>query len=187
MQRRIGTLSAMIPVAGALGCLVFLFLIGVGWAQTKPGAAEIKAVTGRVEVQKKDDSQWTPAAVGGRLVEGDSVRAWGGASARLDLPDGSTIFVAENSRVVMGKLEFDQQNQAREAIIHLAVGKVRAVVSKAALSLVKARQSNFSISTQTAVAAVRGTDFEVTYDDKKQVTRIAVLPEKRPGMKGDGS
>src|SRR5262249_22094051 len=96
------------------------------------------------------------------------------------------VFVAENSRVVIGKLEFDQQNQAREAIFHLAVGKMRAVVSQAALTLVKARQSNFSISTQTAVAAVRGTDFEVTYDDSKQVMQIAVLPENRTGGSGGG-
>jgi hypothetical protein len=61
------------------------------------------------------------------------------------------------------------------------------VVSQAALSLVKARQSNFAISTQTAVAAVRGTDFEVTFDEAKQVTRIAVLPESHDGAKGDGS
>ena len=105
----------------------------------------------------------------------------------MDLPDGSTIFLAENSRVVVGKLDFDQQDQAREALFHLAVGKVRAVVSQTALRLVKARQSNFSISTPTAAAAVRGTDFEVTYDDIKQVTRIAVLPESAPAPKGDGS
>jgi hypothetical protein len=61
------------------------------------------------------------------------------------------------------------------------------VVSQTALRLVKARQSNFSISTPTAAAAVRGTDFEVTYDDLKQVTRIAVLPESAPHRKGDGS
>ncbi len=109
-----------------------------------------------------------------------------GRSARLDLPDGSTIFVAENSRVAVGKLDYDQQNQVRDVFFHLIVGKVRAVVSQTALSLVKARQSNFSISTQTAVAAVRGTDFEVTYDDQKQVMRIAVLPEAGDGAKGDG-
>src|SRR5262245_40121168 len=183
MHRRVEQRVRQALASGALGCLAILLLLGVASAQTKPGSAEIKALTGRVEIQKKGDTAWAPAAVSGRLVEGDSIRAWAGASARLDLPDGSTIFVAENSRVVMGKLEFDQQNQAREAIVHLAVGKVRAVVSKAALSLVKARQSNFAISTQTAVAAVRGTDFVVTYDDQKQVTQIAVLPEKRTGAK----
>ena len=87
----------------------------------------------------------------------------------------------------MGKLKFDPQNRARDVVFHLVVGKVRAVVSQAALSLVKARQSNFSISTQTAVAAVRGTDFEVTYDDAQHVTRIAVIPETGAGAKGDGS
>jgi len=188
-MRQLGWRSHCYRVALMVGWLALVALTGAGEAQNKAGSAEITKLTGQVEVQKKGDTKWVPAAVGARLVEGDSIRAWAGGSARLDLPDGSTIFVAENSRVVMGKLEFDHQNQAREAIFHLAVGKVRAVVSQAALSLVKARQSNFSISTQTAVAAVRGTDFEVTYDDAQQVTRIAVLPETpaAPAQKGDGS
>jgi hypothetical protein len=156
-------------------------------AHAAPGTAELKAVTGRVELQRKGASSWMAATVGTRLVEGDSLRAWAGATARLDLLDGSTIFLAENSRLVVGKLEFDQQNQAREALFHLVVGKLRAVVSQAAISLVKARQSNFAISTQTAVAAVRGTDFEVTYDDRRKEMRIAVLKESDDGAKGDGS
>jgi hypothetical protein len=174
-------------VAAVVAGLALVGLASFTYAQQKAGSAEIKAVNGRVEAQRKGEDQWQPVAIGAKLVEGDSVRAWAGSSARMDLPDGSTIFLAENSRVVVGKLEFDQQNQARVALFHLAVGKVRAVVSQAALSLVKARQSNFAISTQTAVAAVRGTDFEVTFDEAKQVTRIAVLPESHDGAKGDGS
>jgi hypothetical protein len=172
-------------MALALGWLVVLVL--VSGAQARPGAAEIKSLAGRVEVQKKGETQWAAAAVGARLVEGDNIRAWAGAWARLDLPDGSTIFVAENSRLAMGQLEFDQQSQARQVLLHLVVGKVRAVVSQAALSLVKARQSNFSISTQTAVAAVRGTNFEVTYDEGTQLMQIAVLPDGTPaGPRDDG-
>ncbi len=120
-------------VALTLGWVAALAAVGSIEAQSKAGSAEIKALTGRVELQKKGDTQWIPAVVGERLVEGDSIRAWAAGSARMDLPDGSTIFVAENSRVVVGKLEFDRQNRAREAIFHLAVGKVRAVVSQAAL------------------------------------------------------
>jgi hypothetical protein len=169
---------------------VLAVAMGLGaWApaDAKTGTAEIKAITGRVEVQKKGEALWSPAAVGAQLVEGDNIRAWAGASARLDLPDGSTIFVAENSRLAVGKLDFDQQNQAREALFHLVVGKVRAVVSQTAVKLVRTRQSNFSISTQTAVAAVRGTDFEVTYDDRQQTTRISVLSEGEDAPKPDGS
>lgn len=187
MRERFGRWVFRGIAACVFACLVGVALGPVGSAEAKTGSAEVKAMTGQVEVQRKGEAQWSPVVVGAKLVEGDSIRAWGGASARMDLPDGSTIFLAENSRVVVGKLDFDQQDQAREALFHLAVGKVRAVVSQTALRLVKARQSNFSISTPTAAAAVRGTDFEVTYDDIKQVTRIAVLPESAPAPKGDGS
>lgn len=183
MRRRIGSTAFLSALAASLVALVLAVSAD---AQPKTGSAEVKALTGKVEVQRKGETQWSPAVAGSKLAEGDNIRAWAASSARLDLPDGSTIFVAENSRVVVGKLEFDQQNQAREALFHLAVGKVRAVVSQTAVRLVKARQSNFSISTQTAVAAVRGTDFEVTYDEQQQVMRIAVLPESGP-VKGDGS
>jgi FecR protein len=160
-------------------------LVAVGLAEAKPGSAALKAVTGRVEIQKKGDSQWAPAVVGAQLVEGDNIRAWAGSSARLDLPDGSTIFVAENSRIVIAKLEFDPRSQHRQAFFHLAVGKVRAAVSQAAIRLVKARQSNFTISTPTAVAAARGTVFEVVYDAMQNTMRVAVIvkdPQRAAGL-----
>ena len=141
MTDGVGGCSAASPPL-VFACLVGVALGPVGSAEAKTGSAEVKAITGQVEVQRKGEAQWSPAVIGAKLVEGDSIRAWGGASARMDLPDGSTIFLAENSRVVVGKLDFDQQDQAREALFHLAVGKVRAVVSQTALRLVKARQSN---------------------------------------------
>ncbi len=144
-------------------------------AQARAGTAVIKTVSGQVEVQRKGDTQWVAAAAGARLAEGDQVRAHAGASSALDLPDGSILFVAENSRIVISKLEFDPQNQGRQAFFHLAVGKVRAAVSQAAISLVRARQSNFTISTPTAVAAARGTVFEVVYDATQNVMRVAVI------------
>ena len=154
-------------------------------AQARAGTAVIKTVSGQVEVQRKGDTQWVAAAAGARLAEGDQVRAHAGASSALDLPDGSILFVAENSRIVISKLEFDPQNQGRQAFFHLAVGKVRAAVSQAAISLVRARQSNFTISTPTAVAAARGTVFEVVYDATQNVMRVAVIvkdPRRAAGL-----
>jgi hypothetical protein len=99
----------------------------------------------------------------------------------LDLPDGSTLFVAENSRLVITKLAVDPGNNARQALFHLVVGKVRALVSKASITLVRSRQSNFAISTPTGVAAVRGTLYVVRYTQK--VMTVAVLPGQ-PGAGG---
>jgi hypothetical protein len=150
-------------------------------AQSRQATATIRTLAGTVEVQRKGETQWLPAVVGARLAEGDNVRAHAGASAVLDLPDGSTLFVAENSRVVVTKLEVDAQSNARSILFHLVVGKVRALVSKASIALVRARQSNFAISTPTAVAAARGTDFVVTFNAAHQTTGVAVLPEPQGG------
>jgi hypothetical protein len=166
-------------------CLALLAAADLAAAQPRASTAEIKAVTGQVEVQRKGDNRWVPAVAGARLAEGDEIRAHAGASAVLDLPDTSTLFVAENSRLVMSTLEFDPQSQSRQAFFHVAVGKVRAAVAQLSLTLVKARQSNFVISTPTAVAAARGTVFEVLYDAVQNVMRVAVLakdPRKQTGL-----
>jgi hypothetical protein len=125
--------------------------------------AEITRVTGRVEILRQGQAQWIPAAVGLKLAERDEIRAFAGALAELKLPDTSTVVLAENSRLVVTRLEFDRRAQTRNVVFHLAVGKVRAAVAKATLSLVQARQSTFAISTPTAVAAARGTILAVEY------------------------
>jgi hypothetical protein len=128
----------------------------VAQAQVK-STAELTRVAGRVEVLRQGQTQWSPGIAGLRLGERDEVRALANASAELKLPDGSTVFLAENSRLVVTRLEFDPGTQTRRTIFHLAVGKVRAVVAQAAITLVRTRQSIFAISTPTAVAAARGT------------------------------
>ena len=169
--------------AAALAGLVFCAMTGPAAAQNRTGTAEIAGLTGRVEVQKKGQTQWTPTVVGARLGEGDHVRTAAGATAELALPDGSTLVLAENSRLAVTRLDFDAQDQTRQAVFHLAVGKVRALVSRAALSLVRSRQSNFVISTPTAVAAARGTDFEVFYNWLKKLMEVGVFAK---GPKGPG-
>jgi hypothetical protein len=159
----------------ALGLVVLLGTVERAPAQVQPGSAELKRVVGRVEVLKKGQPQSIPAVVGARLVEGDDIRAYPAASAELQLPDGSTLMVAENSRIVLSKLDFDQTNQSRVVLVHLAVGKVIAALASSTLALVRARQSNFAITTPTAVAAARGTQYEVTHDPNQQQSRIAML------------
>lgn len=147
-----------------LGSLVLLALAGTAQAQLRPGTAEITRVVGHVEIRPQGALEWGPASVGARLAELGEIRTASGASADLRLPDASTLVVAENSRIVLTKLEVDPRTQARETtIFHVAVGKVRATLARAAITLVRVRQSNFVISTPTAVAAARGTEWVVYY------------------------
>ncbi|HET8532644.1 MAG TPA: FecR family protein [Methylomirabilota bacterium] len=162
-----------------LGALFSLALATSVLAQPAPPSAELKRVIGRVEILRKGQTQWIPAVIGARLVEGDDIRAFSGAQAELALPDTSTVQLAENSRLLMTKLEYDQQQQSRFVLLHLVVGKVRAAVAQTAITLVRARQSNFGISTPTAVAAARGTIVWVYTDGTR--TLVAVEPE--PGLR----
>jgi len=159
--------------------ILALLILSPALAQQAPPSAELKRVIGRVEILRKGQAQWIPAVIGARLVEGDDIRAFSGAQAELGMPDASTVQLAENSRLLMTKLEYDPQQQSRFVLLHLVVGKVRAVIAQSAITLVRARQSNFGISTPTAVAAARGTIVWVYTDGTR--TLMAVEPE--PGLR----
>ena len=173
------TLRSRRVIAGLLGALVLAAWVPAE-AQMRPVSAEVVRVTGRVEGLAKGLTQWAPVAVGARFVEGDQVRALAGASADLSLPDGSTIFVAENTRFAVTKLDYDAQSRDRNTALHVVTGKLKAQVSQAAVQLVRTRQSNFSISTPSGVAAVRGTITIVLYNDDTQETVVFALPS--PGQ-----
>jgi FecR protein len=145
-----------------------------------PVSAEAVRVTGRVEALPKGQTQWAPVTVGARFVEGDQVRALAGGSADLNLPDGSTILVAENTRFAVTKLDYDAQSRDRNTALHVVAGKLKAQVATAAVTIVRQRQSNFSISTPSGVAAVRGTIVIVAYNPDTQETLVFALPS--PGQ-----
>jgi hypothetical protein len=165
--------------AVVLGALLPLALANSALAQQAPASAELKRVIGRVEILRKGQTQWIPAVIGARLVEGDDIRAFSGAQVELALPDTSTVQLAENSRLLVTKLEYDQQQQSRLVLLHLVVGKVRAAIAQTAITLVRTRQSNFGISTPTAVAAARGTIVWLYTDG----TRTLVAVESEPGLR----
>lgn len=167
--------SLHLVVVSVLGGLLLLAMPASVLAQQGAPSAELKRVVGRVEVLAKGQTQWIPAVVGARLAEGDDIRAYAGASAEVALPDRSTVVVAENSRLLLTKIEYDPQSQSRLILLHLVVGKARATVAQAAVTLARIRQSNFAISTPTAVAAARGTILWVFTDGQKSM--MAVEPE----------
>jgi hypothetical protein len=143
-------------------------------AEAQQSSAIFSAVTGQVRIMNPGDSTYAVAQVGMRILEGADIVAGPGANAELRLPDGSTVLVAENTRFVATKLDFDAQNRMRSSFFHLATGKLRAIVAKAAAALVAARQSSFAITTPTAVAAVRGTTLYASVDPVTNQTTFLV-------------
>jgi hypothetical protein len=174
-MRRARTSRLLAALVVALAAVHLATAFPVHGQQPAPASAELKRVIGRVEVLKKGQTQWIPAVVGARLVEGDDIRSFSGAQAELEMPDTSTVLLVENSRMLITKMEYDQQSQSRLVLLHLVVGKVRAAIAQTAITLVRTRQSNFGISTPTAVAAARGTIVWVFTDGVQSF--VAVEPE----------
>lgn len=159
-----------------LAALIVVAAWGQAEAELRPASAEIVRAAGRVETLAKGQLVWSPATIGGRLVEGDQIRALSGGSADLGLPDGSTILVAENTRFAVSRLDYDAQSRDRNAAFHVAAGKVRAQVSQMAVQLVRARRSNFTISTPGGVAAIRGTITVVAFNPDTAETVVFAFP-----------
>ena len=91
------TLKARSVVVGLVGLLAVVTVWGSAEAQMRAASADIVRTAGRVDVLPKGQTTWTPATLGAKLIEGDQIRALAGGSAELNLPDGSTILVAENT------------------------------------------------------------------------------------------
>jgi hypothetical protein len=133
-------------------------------AQVGQEQAQLTVVVGEVEVLKKGETTWQPARVGMSLSAGDDIRAAEKSGAELAMVDGSVIMVLARSRLQIRHLGTEATSQRRASWFHLVVGAVRYIVLKPAVVLVGARQEDaFTISTPTAVMAVRGTDGILTY------------------------
>jgi hypothetical protein len=128
------------------------------------GGARLAKVSGRVEILPPgQQAAWVPATVGASLPVGAEIRAFPAGWAEIRLVDGSTVVLAENSRMVVTKLDVDERSGRRASVFHLVVGKVRVAIAKAAITLIRFRESDFAITTPTAVAAARGTEWSTMF------------------------
>ena len=141
-------------------------------AQVQQEQATLTVVVGTVEIMAAGTTTWRPATVGSKLAVGDQIRALEKSEVEMQLTDGSVIKVVAQTRLQIRQLDVDPTTRVRTSSVHLAVGLIRAVVAQAAARLVSARQGGFSVSTPTAVAAVRGSDGIVSYGPRRQATTV---------------
>ena len=161
-----------------LNCLAILALLcaAPAAAQVRQEQAKLTNVVGQVELLRRGTTAWQPAKSGMALSVGDEIRAAQDSGAEIVMVDGSIIMLFAQSRLQVRQLSTEAATQTRTSWFHLAVGFVRYVVSQPAVTLVRTRQNQFTISTPTAVMAARGTDGILGYS-----TAAATGPAK-PGV-----
>ena len=117
---------------------------------------KVTALEGEGARTPKDGAQ-VALAVGSELEVGDTIEVQAGA-AQIELSDGSTLMIAEHSRLTLDEATFALLERHFSA--RLLLGSVWASVTKA----LEGQKSTFEVSTDCAVAGVRGTVFEVDVD-----------------------
>ncbi|HVA80246.1 MAG TPA: FecR family protein [Candidatus Binataceae bacterium] len=127
-------------------------------AQAQTGDAAITTATGTVQVIHAGKT--LTAVVGTPVFNGDEVDTAAASSATVTLLDKSTLEIGELSKV---KLDIPSRAAANSttAQISLLAGVVRSFVVHA----VAAGAPSYEVHTPNAVAAARGTKFDVTYQD----------------------
>jgi len=151
------------PMLAMLSALIAAFAIAAPvWAQT--GDATVTVVTGGVTVVHAGISN--QAAVGTAVFDGDEVDTAAASSATVTLVDKSTLEIGELSKV---KLDIPHRGATTTSAdkVSLLAGVVRSYVVHAA----SAGAPTFEVHTPNAVAAARGTKYDVSYQenvDRKQ-------------------
>lgn len=146
--RRLVALGAIVAfVIGAIAAASPVF------AQT--GDATLTALTGSVRVLHAGKT--SSATSGMAVFNGDEIDTGPGASATVTLIDKSTLEIGELSKV---RLDIPTRAAAGTAMsrIHLLAGVVRSYVVHAVSGT-----PNYEVQTPNAVAAARGTKYDVSY------------------------
>ncbi|MEK7384271.1 MAG: FecR family protein, partial [Elusimicrobiota bacterium] len=133
------------------GLSVLLLSSGIR-ADALPAGAITMIPSGEVSVRMGREA-WRPVSGTESLSAGSEVRTSGSSTAELRFSDGSRVLLTPGTLFKIDKTD------AREASFSLGLGKIRAAFSGMFSSRVRIR-------TPTAVAAVRGTVFEMGADEK---------------------
>ena len=146
-----------------VACLVFAALAWSGSARAADFAiGSVRAVRG--DVTRESGGEPQPLVAKAPVYLGDVIVA-GAGKAQLSLNDGTIISIGENTRL---RLEvYRATTNAFTTRLHLVSGVLRLLVAKVTAV------GQFEIETETAIAAVRGTDWLI--DATAEQTSVAII------------
>ncbi len=147
-----------LTLAACIGLFLVSPLLGAG---PEPAAATVISLEGTVRFD--DNGGLKPVELGQLLAEGDRVVTSENSGMHLVLADGSSLVLAQNTEVTLHALGSGAPGS--KTLLQVLHGLLNLRVEK------QSDGSSFEVETSNAVAAVKGTDFEVDADaDSTQVT-----------------
>lgn len=137
------------------------------WVRTQAVEAVVAAFRGQVRVAR--GGALRPAEKGMRLLEGDEIETGPNSFATLSLPDASRVSLPSASRVAVERLRQVPLTDSLDRRFTLVQGRSDMKVTPMANPA-----SRFLITTPVAVAAVRGTEYRVSFTpaEMRSVTEV---------------
>ncbi|HCC48254.1 MAG TPA: hypothetical protein DEQ38_09115 [Elusimicrobia bacterium] len=123
-------------------------------------------ISGSVFIKPAGARNWVPAKGKVPLKTGDTVRTGKKSTADISLDNRGVITLNASTVFLIKRL------QRNNAFFFLEAGRFAAKVTG-----LKKRREKMEIRTQTAVAAVRGTEFSIAYDAALEETHVNVYEE----------
>lgn len=135
---------------------------------SESGYATITDFEGEVLVKSGENDNWDSAVVGQKLHKDDFIKTQFNSWSTLSLFDGSKITIEPATEFKIVNLTGDVNNkQLDQGVFKLIVGTVLNKINE-----LTGRGSRFEIETDSATAGVRGTYFEVSYQEGKNLVRV---------------
>ncbi|MDR2717131.1 MAG: FecR family protein [Treponema sp.] len=133
--------------------ICILFTLSAGFLFAQAPEALIREMSGTVELKTSGSADWIAAREGNRIVK-DTIISTGFKSMAILAVGNSTIIVRPLTRLSLAELM--NQNETETINVSLSTGRIRVDVNPPAGSMAK-----FTVQTPTAIAAVRGTSFDM--------------------------
>ncbi|PIE42767.1 MAG: hypothetical protein CSA50_08655 [Gammaproteobacteria bacterium] len=132
-----------------------------GWLKVQPAPAITISVTGEAMLKKSQASQWLPLSLRQYLRVGDTIKTVNG-SVLVRFADDSVLRLDSHTTLVFNRLSQFGKSGMTDTGLRLEKGRVSTRVTP-----VEENGSRYEISTPSAVAAVRGTEFRLQTDGKR--------------------
>jgi len=140
--------------------------IPMHWLKHQPQPAKVLSISGRAQIKRANDTRFKILKDFMQVRVGDEVSTLQG-NVVIEFADGSTIRLEEQSNLIFNKLS----HFGKTGMVDTRLRLKRGALSTEVTPLVKG--SRYEITTPSAVAAVRGTNFRVVSSDNQ--TKIEVI------------
>lgn len=135
--------------------------IQLPWLKNSPAEARIESLTGAVMLNGQT------AKVGDKVLTGAQLETPAGASARMSLPDGSTLNMLEKTQLQATALEQKKQGNFFSSLFRLTTGRIDAIKKK-----YPEGQAPLRIQAMHGTIGVRGTHFRMGQENGNTLAEI---------------